>query len=1230
LPASALGWLTSQYFGPEEASSIWASTRDKLRLLRFLLPRITHLRITRHSLWPPPLPDDSLSREPEARTPRHAPPPLEFLHTSSSSVCSALTTDTSFPTRQAFLDFMEMLQERPLMDLRLFPHLKVLVLDSVPPYWIQNFGSVPANQLQVLRIDKACLYKLPEIFSLGEYPNLTYLRFSACCVGEMSQLPKLLRLLPNIQFLSLADNQIRLEKTALKGLRKLEHLRKLDLSGNRLTTLPYANLFLGNITSLNLAGNTLVDVQGIDKLYGLEVLDLSDNQIADVSCLAGLGKLPSLQQLSVQGNPFLLKTPPGHNNFRPSRNARMQISTSAPVFEQDYRLLILSWFASNRASIQDLPILHGQPVTEHEMSSIRAMSVHQKYIPSKATTTTATKIQKVKRKCGRRGKAKIQPVNSMTLTKRGQLKSESSRRTLQPFHVSFTVYDVLDNMHQENRKAYPEDYESLQIEEEENEEEKGQVPKMVEEAEGDIQEDGLQQATEADSVSSYDRQQIAKEDTVATSKMSEDLSSTTEKETEPVHEETCSANKENEKEEKDEEDTRVVQVISPTPSPRKAPKSPKHPNSMPETTDDSELIESPSPVDTSTERQLREAVSQLSMSIMLDPDSTPPVEEGQDEDEEFDDDLKGVDAAEKDDEVANDKKEEGILICDGADNGNGNTDDLENTSPRKSKLADENIVESPPRVATVNLLSGGTRGQLDIFGADWDVLVQLAAEGLIPDGKLKTPVENVAKAQPDDDIFAAAEELLPGPVAARVSKLELLEPSIAGASSVITDDLSEIGSVFRSIAMDSAYQDDFSLPGFDASELQVPSEFQLAENNSVYDGPETCRSFNVLENMDLYFTSFVFRDPTLVSLENESANEDGELSDQVHPRIQLWPEDRKSIQTDEEASGLGDMSQNNLERCVRVWEEDVVPCGRSSLRRLGPNRNVRLTFHGDKVVKNSALRPYAESRKVYLCLSSDALYVIARKDRVTLKKKRKKFPLPIRDKAKFSDAPWPHAIARHSYHDLQAIVIGFDFQRLTLRFSSSRRRSDPYAYVLLTCNKRQTVSILQEIQHLKKESDEGVEELTSDTTAVAIENDSQVVFDALSEAVAPNMVGTIIHYQIVQQRWKHGNRGTVRRVCIVSDTKLFLLNEDYVSDGHKSLSNDGNRVGEVSYEVVDEATLAQVAEIRPADADPRSITILINPLSRLSRTHRWRLLCRDSDGAERLVAAVRRAIDMQD
>jgi hypothetical protein len=115
--------------------------------------------------------------------------------------------------------------------------------------------------------------------------------------------------------------------------------------------------------------------------------------------------------------------------------------------------------------------------------------------------------------------------------------------------------------------------------------------------------------------------------------------------------------------------------------------------------------------------------------------------------------------------------------------------------------------------------------------------------------------------------------------------------------------------------------------------------------------------------------------------------------------------------------------------------------------------------------------------------------------------------------------------------------------------------------------------------------------LVSDATAIAIENDSQVVFDALvAVAVAPNLVGTILHYQIVAQQWKHGGgRGMAHCVCVVMDTKMLLLNEDYNSDGHKVL--ESTHLADVSYRIIDEATLKQVAEAQPVAADPTAIII---------------------------------------
>ena len=97
----------------------------------------------------------------------------------------------------------------------------------------------------------------------------------------------------------------------------------------------------------------------------------------------------------------------------------------------------------------------------------------------------------------------------------------------------------------------------------------------------------------------------------------------------------------------------------------------------------------------------------------------------------------------------------------------------------------------------------------------------------------------------------------------------------------------------------------------------------------------------------------------------------------------------------------------------------------------------------------------------------------------------------------------------------------------------------------------QTVSILQELQRRSKDAmelDSTRDTLTADV-ATQIDNDDRNCLDALAVAIAPDVLGTVLNFSIVQQKWKHGERGTVRRVCVVTDTKLFLLDEDYIGDG---------------------------------------------------------------------------------
>lgn len=65
-------------------------------------------------------------------------------------------------------------------------------------------------------------------------------------------------------------------------LQYLYNLVHLDLSYNKLTVLEGVHTKLGNIKTLNLAGNQIETLSGLSKLYCLVNLDLSSNKLAQV------------------------------------------------------------------------------------------------------------------------------------------------------------------------------------------------------------------------------------------------------------------------------------------------------------------------------------------------------------------------------------------------------------------------------------------------------------------------------------------------------------------------------------------------------------------------------------------------------------------------------------------------------------------------------------------------------------------------------------------------------------------------------------------------------------------------------------------------------------------------------------------------------------------------------------------------------------------------------------
>ena len=419
-------------------------------------------------------------------------------------------------------------------------------------------------------------------------------------------------------------------------------------------------------------------------------------------------------------------------------------------------------------------------------------------------------------------------------------------------------------------------------------------------------------------------------------------------------------------------------------------------------------------------------------------------------------------------------------------------------------------------------------------------------------------------------------------------------------------------------------------------EASLVAIFRAAEARSRFDGPESLKQLYIHENLDLYFRLFVFSTERLSQQHLLSPSfDDDEINRilQTYPKIQLCPVDlrlRNSASVEQDILAL---KADSREEFRLVWKERVVACGKPALKRLNPNRQARYGFHGEllwSAAEASHLKPEAvvEYRLVMLCLSDVAFYIILDHDKATTKagSMKKKFPHPVPRDACFVEAKWPHALARHTLRSLKSISIGFAFQRLTLTFENvTSTEREEFCYVLLTSNKVQTVALLKEIQDLTGQIYE--ELINEKEVPIPIENDDREVLDAMAAAVSPDSIGIIVHYQVLLQYWRSGDRGCVRRAVFLSDTKIYLMDEDYAGDGSGGSVESGN-MGRCTYRLVDSANLLQIASVDIDSKDPRFITISIKPLSAFQRNHNWRLICRDRLGSERLADDIKKAIAM--
>ena len=1395
LPASALGWLSSQLSSQKTSNSEGWNTmaqmpriQDRLRLLTFLLPRVTHLRIVRGGDWPPPCSgdeDDTRHHHQRGRgsfgnsrggdVPSSSHPPQVEVDNTNMSVVSGLTFDDLYhhhnrstngtstdgaavvrptgPTREAFLEYMNRLQNHPRIDLGLFENLQCIVLEGIPPTWIINSNdgikattprtggsrrleepttplsssksSSSSSSLQVFSVTKAAINRgrgdLHDILQ-PHYRTLTHIKLQGCEIGTFTRLESECRHWTNLVSLNLSHNQL-IEMPA-RGLKELSNLQVLDLSYNLIKSMEYAHCCLGQLRVLKLSHNQIQSTtNGLDKLYSLEELYLDNNVLEELPF--NLSKLPLLKRLDLQGNTNMFVAKHRLRRRRPDKFYRRKKRN------KQNRILLLEAFQQVRHALlkEELPIVNGSETTSTEWKRIISNSYaiittinngddDTDTIPRNIITTT-TKIRRVKHKYRKSQKAVViddrntgagvasssaaaastttaatanavkvlsatnnadegWEKNSSTIVVTDEKEVEAGpeeqkvpplpvKDTTTEIDIGFTLQDVLTSLSTLPPKAPSSNKIERGILEEKKSDhnhDDGAGTSKDEEitnlAFSEFQMDAdacfpawltektlpsapsfgkVIQKEEESKTKSFQNDHLAKKKIAAVASREEKDASrslTTEEETLSSNEKLVGA------------EMSVVQSAfndNNTPLNDALRGKTLSASGSPARKDPFEGIVS---LNTDTKsKNLFGGTASSSVNSDTNTGSKNPFDE----------------AGSVDTSASKSASKVKPSIA-----------SLGSTSKQKSVKVPLKPATEKPKVATIKLNKGATAKKFNILDADWDDLIQTAADGMIPNGKIENPVAALEElAHKGLGIFPnEAVSLLPKGSAASVASGDnksVLTPladnnnNVASVAGIDESQPTELGSAsanqhfgLTNALPENIYDDDSCISSLGTSDFPRLNKFQLAEDNAFYDGPESCQNMNVLKNLDLYFETYVFPSslPSSYDGEEEGGEEEDDDDDWKmvsirYPRIQLRPEDRRGLDAslfpNDSTTLQSPAWTSNRERCVRVWEEDVIPCGKPAIRRLAPNRRTRLGFHGDQLFdKNGVPDPYTESRKVFLVLSTSAFYIVTREDATTTSgnnekqlpnvMNRKKFPSPIEGSAIFKDAPWPHAVARHSYQDLQAISIGNEFQRLTLRFTNPTwRQTDPFVYILMTCNKNNTVSLLQEIQNLAKEANEHVEDLMTDSTAVAIENDSQMVFDALAVSVAPDLVGTVLHYQIVQQRWKHGEkRGTVRRVCVVTDSKLLLLDEDYAADGHQVVRSvwnsptNGGGLADVSYRIVDEASLQQGIEVQAATGDPRAITILIQPMSRLSRIHRWRLICRDSAGAERLVEDVRKAM----
>lgn len=325
LPVNALSWLSSQIQlltsttatnDDEQQQKQYKNNNTKLiqDFLKFqndifkihsLLNRITHLCIN-DDPWPPPSPLPTTTTT--TLTPKKSSPQQrqQQQRRQQHQLISSSTTSRNRGRENELTQQQYHQQQRPCVNISMFPNLVVLLLDKVPPGYIINLDQLllcRQGQLQSLHVECACIYSLPK-FLFGQ---------------QLQHQQQLLRLLHQDVEEGEENKDEEQQQVQCHYTSKLKHLRLSKCGLGELSGLAGNSTNTSTCSSINSnsskssmqhqeqqrgeARATLNSAPPISLFDQLVSLDLSKNEIIHVkTAFAGLSSLPQLRKVDLSYN----------------------------------------------------------------------------------------------------------------------------------------------------------------------------------------------------------------------------------------------------------------------------------------------------------------------------------------------------------------------------------------------------------------------------------------------------------------------------------------------------------------------------------------------------------------------------------------------------------------------------------------------------------------------------------------------------------------------------------------------------------------------------------------------------------------------------------------------------------------------------------------------------------------------------------------------------------------